>query len=111
MSDWQVFKIPELIEKVAGSEPRIYEFLKKRSMSCMVYRLPVGCRDLQAPHAEDEVYVVLEGKARLKIGETEHEIGPGYILFVRATTAHSFFDIEEDLTVLAFFGPPNSGKS
>lgn len=110
VSDWQVFKIPELMEKVAGTEPRIYEFLKKRSMSCMVYRLPAGCKDLQAPHAEDEVYVVLEGKARLKLDEAEHEVGPGYVLFVRATTEHSFFDIEEDLTLLAFFGPANPGR-
>ena len=66
--------------------------------------MPAGCRDLQAPHAEDEVYVVLAGKARLRVGEVEHTIGPGHVLFVRATTAHSFFDVEEDLTVLAFFG-------
>ncbi|MEQ8231332.1 MAG: cupin domain-containing protein [Gammaproteobacteria bacterium] len=52
--------------------------------------------------------MVLEGRARLKVGEREHTIGPGHVLFVRATTAHSFFDIEEDLTVLAFFGARNA---
>ncbi len=103
-ANWDVFEVPELMRKVAGSEPRVHEFLNRPSMSGIVYRLPRGCRDLQAPHAEDEVYVVLEGRARLRIGEREHAIGPGNVLFVRATTAHSFFDIEEDLTVLAFFG-------
>ena len=103
-ANWEVFRIPELTDKVAGDKPRIHEFLNRPALSGVVYRVPAGCRDLQAPHAEDEVYVVLAGKARLRVGEVEHTIGPGHVLFVRATTAHSFFDVEEDLTVLAFFG-------
>lgn len=103
-ASWEVFRVAELTDKVAGDKPRIHEFLNRPSMSGIVYRVPAGCRDLQAPHAEDEVYVVLDGRARLRVGEVEHTIGPGHVLFVRATTAHSFFDIEEDLTVLAFFG-------
>ena len=102
---WKVFRIAELMEKVAGEQPRIYEFLHERSMSCVVYRLPAGSKDLQAPHPEDEIYIVLEGRAKLKIGEKIHEITEGCVLYVRATSAHSFFDIEEDLTVLAVFGP------
>ena len=103
-SDWQVFRTDELTSRVAGSEPRVHEFLNQPSMSGIVYRLPAGSRDLQAPHMEDEIYVVLEGRARLRVGEQEHVIGPGHVLFVRATMEHSFFDIEEDLTVLSFFG-------
>jgi len=30
------------------------------------------------------------------------------VLFVGATTEHSFFDIEEDLTLLAIFGPSDA---
>lgn len=107
-NDWQVFRIDDLTSKVAGSEPRVHEFLNQSSMSGIVYRLPAGSRDLQAPHLEDEIYVVLEGRARLRVGDDEHIIGPGNVLFVRATMEHSFFDIEEDLTVLAFFGARGS---
>ena len=103
-SDWQVFDVAELMKVVDGDEPRIHEILHTPSISTSVYRLPVGCRDLQAPHLEDEVYFVLEGKARLKIDNTEYQVGRGNNVFIRATTEHSFFDIEEDLTVLAFFG-------
>ena len=101
---WQVFDMEELADKVAGIEPRIHEFLRVPTLSAAVYRLPVGSKDMQAPHLEDEIYVVIEGRARLSIGEKEHEVGKGSILFVRATAEHSFFDIEEDLTVLVFFG-------
>ncbi|MGI9329103.1 MAG: cupin domain-containing protein [Gammaproteobacteria bacterium] len=101
---WQVFQLDELTRKVAGSEPRFHEFLRVPSISAAVYRLPAGSRDMQAPHLEDEVYLVLEGRARLRIGDRQHEVSRGSILFVRATEEHSFFDVEEDLTLVAFFG-------
>ena len=106
-SAWQVFDLDELMEKVDGNEPRFFEYLRIPSLSSAIYRLPVGARDMQAPHLEDEVYMVVAGRARLRIGDKEHDIRKGTILYVRATEEHSFFDIEEDLTVIAFFGTTN----
>lgn len=102
---WKVFNLTDLKARVAGSEPRFQEFLRSRQLSCAMYRLPAGSRDMQAPHLEDEVYLVLEGRARLKVNGQEQAVGPDTVLFVGATTDHSFFDIEEDLTLLALFGP------
>jgi hypothetical protein len=34
--------------------------------------------------------------------------GPGSILYVRATSEHSFFEIEEDMTLLVFFASGGS---
>ncbi len=104
-SSWQVFDIGEMLAKVVGDKPRIMEFLRVPSMSCSIYHLPAGSKDMQSPHLEDELYVVLSGSAVLEINGNRHKVGQGSILFVRANTDHSFFDIEEDLTVLAFFGP------
>ncbi len=101
---WQVFQLGELLENVEGDEPRFFEFLRVASLSCAVYRLPAGAKDMQAPHLEDEVYMVIEGKARLRIDDKEHEVHRGSILYVQATAEHSFFDIEEDLSLIAFFG-------
>ena len=103
-SAWQVFTMPDLMEKVAGKEPRFFEYLRLPTLSSAIYRLPAGAKDMQAPHLEDEVYVVIEGRARLRIDDKTHDISRGSILFVQATAGHSFFDIEEDLVVLAFFG-------
>ena len=104
---WQVFNLADLMSKVAGTEPRFHEFLRVPTLSSAIYRLPVGAKDMQAPHLEDEIYVVLEGRARLKIDGKDQQIERGSILYVHATAEHSFFDIEEDLTVLAFFGATN----
>ena len=103
-SAWQIFKMDDLIGQVEGTEPRFYEFLRVPALSSAIYRLPAGAKDMQAPHLEDEIYVVIEGRACLRIGDKEHQISRGTILYVRATSQHSFFDIEEDLTVLTFFG-------
>lgn len=104
-SAWKTFDLKSLKNTVQGNAPRFYEFLRSRQISCAMYRLPVGATDMQAPHLEDEVYVVIEGRARLKIDDVEQDVTPGTVLFVAATTEHSFFDVTEDLTLLAMFGP------
>lgn len=101
---WRVFAREDLIEEVAGSEPRLAELFRAPTLSCAVYRLPAGARDMQAPHLEDEVYFVLEGRASLRVNGQERQISTGDVLFVRSTLEHSFFDIEEDMTLVAVFG-------
>lgn len=103
---WQVFRLDQLATKVAGADTRFVEFLRAPSLSCAVYRLPAGTRDMQAPHLEDELYFVVSGRAKLRVDGEEHAVQPGILLYVRATSEHSFFDIEEDLTVIAVFGAP-----
>ncbi len=105
----QVFDIASLRPQVAGPEPRYYEFLDSDRLTGGLYRLPAGSHDLQTPHLEDEVYVVLEGRARLRAGAIEQDIGPGQLLFVRADTRHAFVDISEDLTLLAVFSASPNG--
>ncbi len=109
--EWQVFTLEELSAKVEGKEARLFEFIRTPALSCMAYRLPAGSRDMQAPHLEDEIYFVLSGRARVRVAGQERKVAPGNILFVRATLEHSFFDIEEDLVVVAVFGAQRPGRS
>lgn len=100
---WQVFEVAELAKRVLGPEPRFFEFLRSPRLSGALYRLPAGARDLQGPHLEDEIYVVIEGRARLRAEAVEQEVRPGMVLFVPAGSPHAFVAIEEDLTLLAIF--------
>ena len=77
---WKVFHLDELTQKVQSAEPSFHEFLHMPGLSSAVYRLPVGAKDMQAPHLEDEIYFVVEGKASLKIGDDVKNVGPGSIL-------------------------------
>lgn len=103
---WQTFDVEDLKERVRGPEPRFFEFLRGGRLSGALYRLPAGANDLQGPHLEDEVYYVLEGRARLRVGAEEREVRPGQVLFIRANSRHAFVDIREDLTLLALFSAP-----
>ena len=103
-SEWLTFTSEELAEKVEGSQPRLVEFIHSPGLSGVVYRLPAGSFDVQAPHLEDEIYIVLSGRAGFRVAEHECKVAAGHVLFVRAGLIHSYFDIEEDLTVVAVFG-------
>lgn len=109
--DWKVFDLARVAQRARGARSPYLEFLRVPSLSCGLYTLPAGAKDLQGPHDEDEVYYVLEGRARLRIGDEETAVRPGMMLFVRATEEHSFFEIEEDMVLLVFFatGGPEPG--
>lgn len=105
MSDdpWRVFHVRELLEKNQGSKSPYLEFLRVPELSCGLYRLKAGAKDLQAPHDEDEVYFVIEGRGRVRVGDDERAVERGSLLYVRSSEEHSFFEIEEDMTLLVFF--------
>ena len=84
------------------------EFLRRDSMSCGLYVLEPGADDPQEPHQEDEVYVVLEGRAQLEVAGRDQPVGPGGELFDGRTVPHRFHDVTERLSVLVFFAPAES---
>ena len=77
-------------------------------LSVGVYVLRAGGIDVQKPHKEDEVYYVVRGRARMKVGEEEEVVKPGSVIFVAAKVEHRFFDISEELELLVFFAPAES---
>lgn len=103
-SIWQAFDLAREIDALLESGIPYREFLRVPALSCGVYQLPAGAEDLQSPHDEDEVYFVVSGSGRLRVDGAEQRVGRGSILYVKATAEHSFFEIEEDITLLVFFG-------
>jgi mannose-6-phosphate isomerase-like protein (cupin superfamily) len=102
--DWQVFQLDELVAQVQPGTLSLKEFLRTPSLSCSIYHVPTGSPDMARAHEEDELYLVLEGRGRLRVGESEHEVRAGTLMYVHAACDHTFFAVESDLTVLAFFG-------
>ena len=59
----------------------------------MLHQLHAQHRLLHVPtHGDDPV-----------LGEEERDVTPGSLLYVRAATEHSFFEIQEDMLLLVFF--------
>ena len=100
---WQVFDISNLEKHLEGKPVEYREFLNVPALSCGLYHLDKGSTDMQSPHDDDEIYFVLRGRAQLKLGEEIHDVSTGSLLYVKATEQHSFFEIEEDMTLLVFF--------
>ena len=102
------FQITDLLTQRSTTGKLYLEFLRVPSLSAGVYMLPAGAPDPQRPHNEDEVYYVIRGRARMKVGEEHQEIAAGSVIFVAARVEHGFYDIEEELAVLVLFAPAES---
>lgn len=77
-------------------------------MSAGIYVLPPGATDNQTPHNEDEIYYVVRGKAKMRLGREEREVREAEVIFVEAGLEHRFFDIVEELVLLVIFAPAES---
>src|SRR5213595_2846161 len=67
-----------------------------------VYVLVAPEPDRQQPHADDEVYVVLEGRGTLEVEGKAVDLREGYATFVPAGAVHQFVGYEQ-LSVLVIF--------
>ena len=97
------YNLSDIRKRKAQLKAPYLEILKVPSLRVGLYELPAGSLDPQSPHQDDEVYYVLRGKAILRIGEQDHPVETGSIVYVGAKVKHRFHSIEEDLSVLVFF--------
>ena len=101
----QAFELTQLISQQKSSDKPYLEFLRVPDLSMGLYLLPAGGTDPQSPHTEDEVYYVVSGKAKIKVGEDDRDVGAGSIVYVAKNVEHRFHSIEAELKVLVFFAP------
>lgn len=102
----EIYQLAALETDRAAGKRSYLEFLRSQSMSMGLYVLRAGEADGQQPHAEEEAYYVIRGRARFRAGDEDWEVSAGSTLFVEAGLDHRFHDVEEDLSVLVFFAPP-----
>ena len=102
------FDLPTISAERAQAGKLYLEFLRVPALSAGVYVLAAGGADPQKPHHEDEVYYVVRGRGRMRVGGEEQVVKAGSVIFVAAKVEHCFFDISEELEVLVFFAPAES---
>lgn len=101
----QAFEIAQLLSQQVTNDIPYIEFLHVPDLSMGLYVLPAGGIDRQSPHTEDEVYYVVSGKAKIKVGEEDRVVGAGSIVYVAKNVEHRFHSIEAELKILVFFAP------
>ena len=62
------FQLAQVEQQRAQAGKSYLEFLHIPAMSAGVYTLPAGATDAQKPHKEDEMYYVVRGRARMRVG-------------------------------------------
>lgn len=102
--------VDEAVEHLPGpGGERFAKVLEHGSMEVEIYA-PRG-RDLQTPHARDELYVVVKGSGEFVNGPNRHPFGPGDVLFVPAGVEHRFEDFTDDFVVWVIFYGPEGGET
>ena len=98
---------------VAGVQQRLaagtggYEIVHRSpGLEIGVYVLVAPEPDRQSPHADDEVYVVLEGRGVLTVEEEQIPVEEGKAVFVPAGAEHRFTGYE-GLSLLVIFTRPD----
>jgi mannose-6-phosphate isomerase-like protein (cupin superfamily) len=80
-----------------------YEIVQRSpGLEVGVYVLVAPEPDRQAPHEDDEIYVVLEGSGVLEVEGENVELREGHAVFVPAGAEHRFVGYER-LSVLVIF--------
>lgn len=87
---------------------RYAEVLRNGTMSAGLYAPHES--DDQAPHYQDEAYVVIDGTGFFRIGEERQPFGPGDLLFVPAGVDHRFEDFTPNFSTWAIFYGPEGGE-
>ena len=90
-----------LLERGGGYEP----VHNSPGLEIGVYVLVAPEPDRQQPHAEDEVYIVLEGSGVLEVEGKATPLREGMALFVAAGAEHRFTAYEQLALLVVFNGP------
>ena len=103
------FDTNEYLRKIKkNNEDYFHTFINKQSLASGILFLKPGDQDTQEPHDADEIYYIISGDGFLKINKKDYQVSEGKAFFVAKNTPHHFFGNKKELTVLYFFGGPDS---
>jgi mannose-6-phosphate isomerase-like protein (cupin superfamily) len=108
MDAWELAEV-EAVQAASGA--RYHEFLTVPHLSAGLYVLDPGDEDTQSPHTEDEIYVVMSGRAQMTVEDDDRPVGPGSLIFVAAGVPHRFHDVTERLVLVVAFGPAEGSRA
>ena len=78
-------------------------FIRGKKLSIGIQILKKGEVYGEPAHKNGEVYHILKGKAKLKIGKKIYNVKPGMAMHVPPKVIHDFFDVEKELVFMYIF--------
>ena len=99
MHSFEIAAVKQRLREAGGGYEVVHE---SAGIELAVYVLVAPEADRQQPHADDEIYVVLEGSGVLQVEDNEVPVREGSAVFVEAGADHRFTAYEH-LSVLVIF--------
>jgi mannose-6-phosphate isomerase-like protein (cupin superfamily) len=103
---FEITAVRERLGEVGGGYEIVHE---SAGLEIGVYVLVAPEADRQQPHADDEIYIVLEGNGVLQVEDAEVPVREGSAVFVEAGADHRFTAYEH-LSVLVIFERKPAGN-
>jgi mannose-6-phosphate isomerase-like protein (cupin superfamily) len=110
MTDWLVrFGVAQAALPDPSVPMRYLDALRHGTMRLGLYA-PRG-EDIQKPHEQDELYVIVAGTGSFIRNGERRAFGPHDVLFVEAGVAHRFVDMSDDFAAWVIFWGPAGGEA
>jgi mannose-6-phosphate isomerase-like protein (cupin superfamily) len=103
---FEITAVRERLGEAGGGYEIVHE---SAGLEIGVYVLVAPEADRQQPHADDEIYIVLEGNGVLQVEDAEVPVREGSAVFVEAGADHRFTAYEH-LSVLVIFERKPAGN-
>ncbi|AXR79997.1 cupin domain-containing protein [Natrarchaeobaculum sulfurireducens] len=97
--------ITDVADDLDPAELQHKEVLTAGPLTIEVGKYPADSAVPKNSHNEEELYYILSGSGKLRVGDDTHEIKTGDLVYVEPDLEHDFFHITEEITVLIILGP------
>jgi mannose-6-phosphate isomerase-like protein (cupin superfamily) len=105
--DW-IVELEHFRSELGKGGSRFFVGLAHGTMRVELYR-PAGA-DHQTPHAQDELYIVLQGSGTFSKAGVVRTFRAGDVIFVEAQTEHRFETFSDDFETWVIFWGPEGGE-
>jgi len=96
--------LAEAIQQLAGEEDSVFTTMLAAGTMRVEYYAPL-IKDLQTPHTQDELYIIMSGAAGFVRNGEKTDCKKGDVLYVPHGLQHSFIDFTDDFaTWVVFYG-------
>ena len=108
MAEWRA-ALADVLARIEADDLRFHYPIRHGTMRLGVYT--PRDRDLQTPHDQDELYIVVGGAGTLVRGDERVAVKAGDALFMPAGMPHRFEGFGDDFVAWVVFWGPEGGEA
>lgn len=102
MNRYSHFFEPQKAKQSLSNTALSFVELMRKGKASVEYYAPVGV-DLQKPHDQDEIYVIISGTGFFDLDGVKTPFKPADLIFVEAGVAHKFENFSDDFSTWVIF--------